>query len=320
MDVLSDAVTATRVGKPSASRARVTAPWRFRFAPYDGAGFHIVLQGSCLLWSEETDPVPLGAGDVVFLPYGSAHLLADAAADPRAGRPAVPFEEWARTADGGPADHAAEPDSPGTTVLLCGTYRLSHARAHPLLAELPAVVHLPARVGSDPELRAAVDLLGRETGGARSGGDAAVPALLDLLLVYILRAWLKQEATAGRAAGWSRALTDPAVAAALRAMHDHPARPWTLQTLAARAGVSRSSLARRFTALVGRPPMDYLTWWRMGMAARLLRDPDTPLAAVARAVGYASPFAFAHAFKREFGDAPGRYRASVTGRPVGSSE
>lgn len=313
MDVLSDAVTATRVGQPSASRARVTGPWRFRFAPYDGAGFHIVLQGSCLLWTEDADPLPLGVGDVVFLPYGSAHLLADAAADPRADQPAVAFEEWAGAADGGPADPA--PDSPGTTVLLCGKYRLNRSRVHPLLAELPAVVHLPARVGSDPEVRAAVELLGRETAGARSGGDAAVPALLDLLLVYILRAWLAQEAAAGRAAGWSRALADPGVAAALRAMHDAPAHPWTLQALAARAGVSRSSLARRFTALVGRPPMDYLTWWRMGMAARLLREPDTTLAAVARAVGYASPFAFAHAFKREFGVAPGRYRGTVTGGP-----
>jgi AraC-like DNA-binding protein len=80
--------------------------------------------------------------------------------------------------------------------------------------------------------------------------------------------------------------------------------------LAERAGLSRATLARRFTALTGQPPMTYLTWWRMTTAARLLRDTDQPLPAIARQVGYGSPFAFSHAFTRQFGLAPGRYRAN----------
>ena len=97
-------------------------------------------------------------------------------------------------------------------------------------------------------------------------------------------------------------------ASASRWVHRDPANPWTVATLAAEAGSSRSPFARRFTALIGQPPLTYLTWWRMMTAARLLRESDAPLAAIATRVGYASEFAFATAFKRQHGTAPGRYR------------
>ncbi|MFB9840403.1 helix-turn-helix transcriptional regulator, partial [Actinoallomurus acaciae] len=96
----------------------------------------------------------------------------------------------------------------------------------------------------------------------------------------------------------------------LEALHADPARPWRLQDLAATVGLSRATLARRFTSLTGQSPMAYLAWWRMAMAARLLRDSDLSLPEIARRVGYGSPYAFAHAFKRHFGVAPGRYRAA----------
>lgn len=111
------------------------------------------------------------------------------------------------------------------------------------------------------------------------------------------------------------ALGDPVAAAALRALHADPAAPWTNERLAERAGVSRPILARRFTSLVGRPPMAYLTWWRLSLAAALLRDGDQPLAAIARQVGYGSPYALSHAFSRAFGTTPGRYRAQATASP-----
>jgi len=153
-------------------------------------------------------------------------------------------------------------------------------------------------------LRAAIDLLGGEVEADRSGRDAVVSGLLDLLLVYMLRAWLEDNP----GSGWSAALKDAAVAGALHAIHDDPARPWTVPELAALVGQSRATLARRFTALVGQPPMAYLTWWRMTRAARLLRESDAPLSAIARQVGYESPFAFSHAFKRLFGQSPNQYR------------
>ena len=200
--------------------------------------------------------------------------------------------------------------SAAATVMLCGAYLLDRSRAHPLLDDLPEVIHLPARVGRHPGLRAAVDLLGGELEQPRPGGDAMLPALLDVLLLHVLRAWFDEQ-SAHAATGWAAALRDPAVAAGLRAIHSDPGRQWTVAELAAQAGLSRAAFARRFAALVGQPPQAYLTWWRMTLATRLLRDGDAPLATVARKVGYTSEFAFAHAFKREYGLAPGGLRRSA---------
>ncbi|MFC7728564.1 AraC family transcriptional regulator [Actinomadura keratinilytica] len=194
--------------------------------------------------------------------------------------------------------------------MLCGKYRLDCSRMHPLMTELPEVVHIPNRVGSHPELRAAIDLLAGELDEVRPGSCVALPNLLDLLLIYMIRAWMA-EATGG---AWPTALDDPVTAAALRAMHTKPAAPWSVESLAAEAGVSRATLARRFTALVGRPPMAYLTWWRLVLAATMLRDTKETLATIAGRVGYGSPYALSHAFEREFGITPGRYRAQAAER------
>jgi AraC-like DNA-binding protein len=142
----------------------------------------------------------------------------------------------------------------------------------------------------------------------RLGADAIVPALLDTLLLYMLRTWFDEQTTSGTTSGWAAALNDPPITAALQAMHRDPARPWTVATLAAQPGLSRAPFARRFTALLGQPPLSYLTWWRMTIAARLLQESDAPLSAIAGRVGYASESAFGNAFKRQYGTAPGRYR------------
>ncbi|WP_314174225.1 AraC family transcriptional regulator [Streptomyces winkii] len=288
MDLLSDITGVMRTGRPSASRLRVGSPWSYRFAPYDGAGFHVVVCGSGWLLMDQRAPVRLGTGDVVLMPSGRAHVLSDS----RDGSGAVPFE----TA-------VADPD--GNTEFLCGKYRLERHRTHPLLAMLPDVVHLPARVGDHRDLRSAVDLLGSEATGRRPGRDAAIAGLLDLLLVYMIRAWFDDHRDGD---GRPRLLSDHDITAALEALHGAPARQWRIEDLAAEIGLSRATLARRFTESVGQPPMAYLTQWRMTLAARLLRETELALAAVARQVGYASPFAFSHAFKREFGMAPARYR------------
>ncbi|GAA1109654.1 AraC family transcriptional regulator [Streptomyces javensis] len=274
MDVVSDAISAMRLGHPSSHRLRMDGVERTRLHPFGGAGFHVVLKGGCRLLPDDGDPVSLGVGDAVLLPHGTGHVLAD---------------------------------SPGDTEILCGQYRLDCSRIHPLLAELPRVVHLPSRVGGHLELRAAIDLLAGELDETRPGSCVALPNLLDLLLVYMIRSWMA-EATSG---AWPRVLGDPVTAAALRALHSDPAAPWTIERLAAEVNVSRPTLARRFTTLVGRPPMAYLTWWRVILTATLLRDTSDTLAAIAGRVGYGSPYALSHAFQREFGTTPGRYRKAT---------
>ncbi|MDI2125749.1 AraC family transcriptional regulator [Yinghuangia seranimata] len=339
MDVLSDIITAMRTGEPRAARVEWFAPWGQRFRQGPGAGFIVVVEGPCVLLTNGDPPRRLGVGDVVFMPHGGGHALADSASSPLAEPSCGPTGAAERntgtdTYDGEgvgvgtvngddgrprfetryaapPVGRRPDPAGPAaTTVTLCGAYHLDRTHAHPLLDALPAVVHLPARLGTPrPELRAAVDLLAAELDAPRSGADVVVPALLDTLLVYVLRAWFAAAPSASaEAAGWAAALTDPVVAAALDALHHEPGRPWTVESLGARAGLSRAAFARRFTGLVGRPPLAYLTWWRMTLAARLLRDSAAPLSSVAEQVGYTSEFAFATAFKRQFGQAPGRYR------------
>ncbi len=301
MDVLSDAIAAMRTGRPHSSRTVRFAPWGFRFPAGEGAGFHVVVQGTAwLLPPDGAAPVGLGPGDVVFLAHGTGHGLADSPDTPLLEALPAPDGSWPTSPDRGPIGS-------DETLLLCGSYQLSRARAHPLLTELPPYVHIPARAGGHPRLRAAVDLLGAELAEPQPGSDAIVPALLDTLLLYLLRTWWLTE-RADRSTGWSAALADPAVAVALRALHGDPARAWTVEELGALTGLSRAAFARRFTTLVGRAPLAYLTWWRMTTAGRLLRTADLPLRAVAQRSGYSSEFAFAKAFKREYGLAPGQYR------------
>jgi len=303
MDALSDLVAFMRTGRPVSARISWRAPWAQAFPPAPGsAAFHVVLRGSCWLIPPQGAPLPLSVGDVAFLPHGGGYALADHPDTPVPPPACGPFEDRELFASA-----AFEGDGAETVVLCCG-YRLDPGRAHPILAGLTEVIHLPATLGRHPELKAAVELLTAEIDDPRPGTDAVVTSLLETLQLYILRAW---SATAGEACahtGWAAALADPVVSKALDAIHRDPARRWTVESLGACAGMSRAAFARRFTSLVGRPPLAYLTWWRLATAARMLRESDASVAEVAARVGYGSEFAFSAAFKREYGLPPGRYR------------
>lgn len=212
----------------------------------------------------------------------------------------------ARPSPATPFGRVSLPGAGARATILCGAYRLLRHRPHPLLRDLPEVVHLPAVPGRHPGLRAMVGLLGDELATRAAGASVVAPSLVDALLVYMLRAWLDESSRAG---GWPAALADPVTARALAAIHGDPAHAWTVERLGAEAGLSRAAFARRFTALVGEPPLTYLTRWRLTTATHLLRDTDKPLAQVAAAVGYGSAFAFAKAFRREYATTPGAYRA-----------
>lgn len=307
VDVLSDVIATMRTGRPHSNRTHRRAPWASRYVPTTGAGFHVVLQGSCWLIPQHSDPIPLGVGDVVcLLSHTIEYALADAPSTPLHGVPPSSLIE--------PGPGRVDSDQPVSTVLLCGAYLLDQSRPHPLLAELPEFIHLPARIGRHPSLRAAIDLLSTELEHPRQGTDAIAPGLLDMLLLFILRAWFDEQVDHDAVSGWAATLSDRAISAALSAIHDDPGRAWTVEALGAQAGLSRAAFARRFTTLVGQPPLTYLTWWRLTAAARLLRDTDAPLGAVAARIGYTSEFAFAKAFKREYGIAPGGYRQQRRGR------
>jgi AraC-like DNA-binding protein len=305
LDILTEVLASMRTGRPMSVRTTGRAPFGLRLPPVAGAGFHVVLSGTCwLVPLEDAAPqpsLPLGPGDVVFLRDGRGHILADHPDTP------AEVERESQFSPGSPLGTVTVGGDGPRTNLLCGNYHLDQARPHPLVRQLPEIIHLPANPVRHPELASAIQLLRAELEQPRPGSAGIVPALIDSLLLYILRAWLEQ-GPAAQARGWAAALGDRAVAPALAAIHEKPGAQWTVEALAARAGLSRAAFARRFNDLVGEPPMAYLTRWRMTTAARLLRESEVPLSTVAARTGYGSEYAFAKAFKREYGQAPGGYR------------
>jgi len=303
VDVLTEALASMRTDRPTSVRTNGRAPWGLRMPPTAGAGFHVVLHGRCWLiprLSTGREPVRLVEGDVIFLRSGPEQVLTDEPGSPISTASVRRFRE-----DELIGSHDLGGDGE-LTSLLCGNYHLDRSRPHPLVSQLPELIHLRTGDGRHPQLTSAVELLRAELDGPRIGSSGIVPALIDSLLLYILRAWMDECPT--RTVGWATALKDPAIAPALAAMHADPANSWTVESLAARAGLSRAAFAKKFHTMVGEPPLTYLTHWRMTTAARLLRESDAPLASVAARTGYGSEFAFAKAFKREYGQAPGGYR------------
>ncbi len=190
----------------------------------------------------------------------------------------------------------------GATVLLTGTYAVDGDVSRRLLRALPPLLALPGERLDSP----LVGLLADEIVKDAPGQEAVLDRLLDLLLIAVLRAWFARPEAA--APGWYRAHGDPVVGPALRALQDRPEHRWTLAELAAVAGVSRATLARRFTGLVGEPPMAFLTGWRIALAADLLLEPGATVASVAPRVGYRGPYALSAAFTRLRGISPRQHR------------
>jgi transcriptional regulator GlxA family with amidase domain len=176
-----------------------------------------------------------------------------------------------------------------------------------VLSLLPPLLHISGAPGTGTgELATVVHMLSTELTRPRAGSVTMVSHLADILFVHILRAWLATNDH--QDASWLGALGDRQIGAALGLLHSHPDRPWTTESLAAEVTMSRAAFARRFTRLVGEAPLAYLTWWRLKLAARRLRDTDEPIAAVAGQVGYGSEYSFSRAFTRHHGQPPGRYR------------
>jgi AraC-like DNA-binding protein len=193
------------------------------------------------------------------------------------------------------------------TRILCAAYDYDHEVAQPLLSLLPPVLHLPAGdPADDGAVQATLRLLTLELGGRAPGSRAAAGRLVDVLLIHVVRAWLRTRAD--DEASWLVALRDPVIAQALARLHERPGEAWTLDTLGAEVNVSRATLSRRFAELVGQPPLSYLTRWRMDLAAQRLRDTDESIASIAHELGYTSEYAFSRAFARHRGRPPGRYR------------
>ncbi len=326
-DVISDVLRAVRLSAEVFGRYEVSAPWGMR-VPGEGEhflAFYVVARGGAWLEREGTAggaperEIPLSAGDVVLLPHGGTHVLRDAS---RAGAvehtvgaggcPRPASTTTVRFGGGGP-----------TTAFVAGAFRFGVEARSVLLETLPPVLHVAA---GDPEmgphLTATVQLILAESAAPGPGSLMLTSRLAEILLVQALRVHA-QRTHAQREAAEHRhglcALVDPHVGAALRLIHGRPAEAWTVERLARAVGMSRSAFAARFTALVGEAPLQYVTRWRMTVAAELLRDGEESVAAVAERTGYQNPAAFMKAFTRVLGVGPGAYRRAARRRGASAS-
>lgn len=197
--------------------------------------------------------------------------------------------------------------------LVCGFLGCDLRPFNPLLATLPRLLHVRGVGGPGDPAGRLVELALAEARERRAGGECIRLRLSELMFVEVVRGYLAS--LSAEQTGWLAGLRDPTVARALAILHEEANRPWTLEELAGRVGASRSALADRFTHFVGLPPLQYLTQWRMQLAARLLADGAAKVAAVGRDVGYDSEAAFSRAFKKITGDPPARWRALRAARP-----
>jgi AraC-like DNA-binding protein len=285
-------------------------PWSLRIADEAPLAVFTVLDGEAWFVHPAMDgPVELAVGDTVVTCGPDHYVVAD-----RPDRAPTLFIGPGGDCRDAAGNHLADlmslgvrtwgNDPTGSATLLTGAYALDGEVGARLLRALPPALVLPRAEWNSP----IAALLAAEIGRDEPGQEAVLDRLLDLLLITALRAWFARPDAEPPA--WYAANADPLVGRALQLLHHNPARPWTVGSLAAATGVSRATLARRFTELVGEPPMQFLTGWRLALAADLLRDPDTTLAAVARRVGYSSPFALSTAFKRARGVSPREHRAT----------
>ncbi|MFI6045389.1 AraC family transcriptional regulator [Nocardia sp. NPDC051321] len=202
-------------------------------------------------------------------------------------------------------------DAYGATVMVTGTYESAGAASQRLLRALPQVIVLQ-RGDFDTRL---LDILVDEAVKEQPAQGAVLDRLLDMVLIAALRAWFARN----DAPAWYHAYSDPLVGKALRLLQHNPAHGWTVASLAEAVGVSRAALARRFTDLVGEPPMSFLTEWRLALAADLLAESDATIESIARQVGYGSAFALSTAFKRHFGLSPRDHRQGATHAELSSA-
>lgn len=313
MDALSQTLRVVHLVGAIFINARFTAPWCYQSPSADTAApflepdaervviFHLITEGECYVELGDDPPLHLSAGDVVIFPQGDAHRMCS--------RPGLPPAAGARL-DAVLARRPRQLSYGGggaVTRLVCGYLACDTRLAGILLKGLPAVVRVNVR-GSDAGiwLESSVRYALAEARSPRPGGEGVLAKLAEVLFIEVLRLYMNEQGE-GRT-GWLAGVRDRIVGAALNALHKKPCHAWTLDELARTASTSRSVLAERFQQLVGVSPMQYLTQWRMLLAANLLRSSNSSLTRIAEEVGYQTDTAFSRAFRREFGAPPAAWR------------
>jgi AraC-like DNA-binding protein len=278
------------------SVARYTSHASFNIAmPAGVRRFHIVERGPIRIEAPGMPTIRLDAGDLVLCARGDAHHLQ--AGDPIGARPLG-------DTDGCPPN-AVLPGDGQAPRWLTGTFIANDTIADPVFSVLPSAIVVSAQPQGQEWLPVTLQLLLVEVTSPSPGSSVMISRLLDLLFIHVLREWSRQQPTT---AGWLTAAMDPALSTVLTAIHRDLSYPWSVAQLATIANISRTALAQRFTRLLGLPPLTYIADRRLSHAAELLRTTTTPVAAIARQVGYSSEAGFSRAFSRRYGQPPRQWK------------
>lgn len=313
MDPLSDVLRVVRLNGAYFYLVEAASPWSVaataakemapRILPESDhlISYHIVTSGTCWGGVEGEPQIPLRAGDVIVFPHGDPHFMSSA----RGQR--VDPEVYGQSPQRYP-DTVVLGDGSRDATLVCGFLGCDARPFNPLIAALPRCLHIPGGAGGwlaeFPRQAVAESRL------ARAGAATMLARMAELMFVEVVRRHL--ETLVPEQSGWLAGLRDPIVGAVLTCLHENPSHDWTLATLASEAGSSRTVVTERFTQLIGIPPMQYLTRWRLQLAANLLAGSTSKVADIGAQVGYESEAAFSRAFKRETGRSPAEFRRTRT--------
>jgi AraC-like DNA-binding protein len=301
LDPLSEVLQDLRLRGVSYGRCEMTRPWGVEFSAQKAARFHFVAEGEGWLRSEAAGWLPLHAGDVALLPHGEPHSLAD-----RRGGPTTPLDELPVQEIGDRAYRVSAGGGGERVLLFCCSLSFEEPTIHPLLDLMPPALIVRGADGGDAALSALLEIMADEVAAQRVGAATVMARLADVVTARLIRAWVEGEQEG--ASGWLAAIRDPRIGLALAAIHREPGRPWSVESLAGVAGVSRSTFSERFTDIVGAPPARYLARWRMHVASVWLRNERLTVAEAAARLGYESEASFSRAFKRVIGSPPSALR------------
>ncbi|MEV5892514.1 AraC family transcriptional regulator [Nonomuraea fuscirosea] len=307
-DPLEDVLTL--IGTTGRLSVRLVAGgrWALSFDPPAGVKFNAVRRGRCVLTVDGVpEPIELAEGDCFLLTQPRAFTLAC-----EAGVRPVPAGPVFSAAAGGVARVGTGED----VVFIGGRFDFGRRAQELLIGVLPPVIHVPGRTAEAATVQWALEQIDAELRERPLASTLVTEHLALVMLIHLLRLHLAL-ARPGETSGWLAGLADPIVAPALRAMHARPAHAWTVSQLAGIAAVSRSTLASRFKRVVGQGPLEYLTGWRIELAADRLRRGDETVASIACQVGYGSVSAMSNAFKRITGVSPRDYRQRTGDVSVG---
>jgi AraC-like DNA-binding protein len=316
MDPLAEIIRSIRLSGGIFLDAQFTAPWSvlsqltpedFRLPPAARIiAYHVVFEGTLLITLDGRS-LEVGPGEAVLVPRNDPHILASAVGLPcRSARDLIE-----PPAGGSGLAHIRHGGGGAPVHLMCG-FLASETLFNPLIAALPGLLKLDIRDGASRDwVEASVRFAADQLAQGQLPSSSLISKLSELLLIEAVRGYASS--LGSQETGWLKGLSDPQVGRALALIHRDPAAPWSPDSLAKEVALSRSAFCDRFTALVGNPPMRYLTCWRLQTAKQTLRESRITIAQLAHSVGYESEEAFSRAFKREFGLAPAHWRETQSG-------